>query len=85
MYVSKETGILVTSFSLPLRMDGQLEFWDVGDTEDSVTLMNRQEHTMATDLEWDPTGRYVVTSISFWSQKVLRSRPQASLVHLCDS
>ena len=48
------------------RMGGQLEFWDTGD----MTLMNSVEHTMATDLEWDPTGRYVVTSVSYWSQKV---------------
>ena len=35
-----------------------------------MTLMNAAEHTMATDLEWDPTGRYVVTTVSYWSQKV---------------
>ena len=47
-------------------MDGQLEFWDTSD----MTLMNNQDHSMATDLEWDPTGRYAVTSVSYWSQKV---------------
>ena len=53
------------------RMDGQLEFWDTFD----MTLMNSQEHSMATDLEWDPTGRYAVTSVSYWSQKVCRQSP----------
>lgn len=46
-------------------MDGQLEFWDIND----MTQMNAAEHSQATDLVWDPTGRYVVTSISAWNQK----------------
>lgn len=25
---------------------------------------------MATDVEWDPTGRYVVTGVSWWAHKV---------------
>jgi len=50
------------------RMDGQLEFYDAESSE--FTPMQSPEHGMATDLEWDPTGRYVVTSVSFWSQKV---------------
>ena len=50
-------------------MDGQLEFYDAESSE--FILMQSSEHGMATDLEWDPTGRYVVTSVSFWSQKVL--------------
>lgn len=45
---------------------GQLEFWDTKD----MTIMNTAEHSSATDLEWDPTGRYIVTSVSFWTQKV---------------
>lgn len=32
--------------------------------------MNIAEHYMASDVEWDPTGRYVVTSVSWWSHKV---------------
>ena len=48
------------------RMEGQLEFYDTSD----MTLMNSVEHTQATDLKWDPTGRYVVTSVSAWNQKV---------------
>jgi uncharacterized protein with WD repeat len=39
------------------------------DTSD-CTVMNIAEHYMASDVEWDPTGRYVVTSVSWWSHKV---------------
>lgn len=46
--------------------EGQMEFVDSGD----MSIMNKTEHTKATDLEWDPTGRYVVTSVSFWTQKM---------------
>ena len=51
-------------------MDGHLEFYDTND----MTMMNTVDHSSATDLEWDPTGRYVVTSVSFWNQKVKRGR-----------
>lgn len=40
------------------------------DTSD-CTMMNIAEHYMASDVEWDPTGRYVVTSVSWWSHKVM--------------
>ncbi|TPX71053.1 hypothetical protein SpCBS45565_g01197 [Spizellomyces sp. 'palustris'] len=41
---------------------GELQFWDV----DELILMNTGEHYMCTDVEWDPTGRYVTTSVSWW-------------------
>ncbi|XP_055507092.1 eukaryotic translation initiation factor 3, subunit Ba [Leucoraja erinacea] len=47
-------------------MNGALAFFDTSD----CTLMNVAEHYMASDIEWDPTGRYVVTSVSWWSHKV---------------
>ena len=50
----------------PDRMDGQLEFYDTSE----LTLITNAEHTQATDLEWDPSGRYIVTSVSYWTQKV---------------
>uniref|UniRef100_A0A8C2E1D1 Eukaryotic translation initiation factor 3 subunit B n=1 Tax=Cyprinus carpio TaxID=7962 RepID=A0A8C2E1D1_CYPCA len=47
-------------------MNGALAFVDTSD----CTMMNIAEHYMASDVEWDPTGRYVVTSVSWWSHKV---------------
>ena len=32
--------------------------------------MNATEHFQATDIEWDPTGRYVASQVSWWQQKV---------------
>ncbi|KAI9014379.1 eukaryotic translation initiation factor eIF2A-domain-containing protein [Phycomyces nitens] len=55
-----------------------LEFWDLdfeplstegGKKDDigaSVQLLSTQEHYGVTDIEWDPTGRYVVTGSSMW-------------------
>ncbi|KAK9980676.1 hypothetical protein ABG768_000267 [Culter alburnus] len=47
-------------------MNGALAFVDTSD----CTIMYIAEHYMASDVEWDPTGRYVVTSVSWWSHKV---------------
>ncbi|GIY27876.1 eukaryotic translation initiation factor 3 subunit B [Caerostris extrusa] len=47
-------------------MSGKLEFVDTSD----FTIMTTTEHFMATDIEWDPTGRYVVSGISWWMHKV---------------
>lgn len=52
-------------------MNGALAFVDTSD----CTMMNIAEHYMASDVEWDPTGRYVVTSVSWWSHKVLTAPP----------
>ncbi|CAA2985342.1 eukaryotic translation initiation factor 3 subunit B-like [Olea europaea subsp. europaea] len=41
-------------------LNGQLEFFNVEELETMATA----EHFMATDVEWDPTGRYVVTSVT---------------------
>ncbi|RPA76239.1 eukaryotic translation initiation factor 3 [Ascobolus immersus RN42] len=53
-----------------------LDFWDLdfdGEKKDQPTdvaanlqLMNTAEHFGVTDVEWDPTGRYVATSASMW-------------------
>ncbi|KAG8197535.1 hypothetical protein JTE90_007271 [Oedothorax gibbosus] len=47
-------------------MSGRLEFVDTSD----FTIMAQNEHFMATDIEWDPTGRYVASGISWWMHKV---------------
>ena len=41
-------------------MNGQLEFFSADDGE----VMNAAEHFMCTNIEWDPTGRYVATSVT---------------------
>ncbi|KAM7476202.1 hypothetical protein LguiB_023445 [Lonicera macranthoides] len=40
--------------------NGQLEFYNVDELETMATA----EHFMATDIEWDPTGRCVATSVT---------------------
>lgn len=50
-----------------LRANGILEFVDTND----FTVMNVSDHYSVSDVEWDPTGRYVVTAVSFWKAKVI--------------
>lgn len=59
-------------------MNGVLEFYDTSD----VVCMNQAEHFMATDVEWDPTGRFVATSVSWWAHKVSYSLQIQSNSHL---
>merc|ERR1711974_44556 len=47
-------------------MNGVLEFIDTAD----FTSMGTGEHFMCTDVEWDPTGRYIITGVSWWGHKV---------------
>jgi len=47
-------------------MNGVLEFIDTSD----FTSMGGGDHFMCTDVEWDPTGRYVMTGVSWWGHKV---------------
>jgi translation initiation factor 3 subunit B len=46
------------------NLNGTLEFYNVQDKETMGTV----EHDMATNIEWDPTGRYVTTYVSQWSE-----------------
>jgi translation initiation factor 3 subunit B len=63
----------------------ELEFWDFDfegekqkqdslsknkDLASNLLLMNTSEHYGVTDVDWDPTGRYVATSASFWKHQV---------------
>ena len=50
-------------------MNGVLEFVDTQD----MTVMAQTEHFMATDVEWDPTGRFVTSAVSWWGHKVSSS------------
>merc|ERR1712212_1246482 len=47
-------------------MNGVLEFVDTSD----FTTTGTGEHFMCTEVEWDPTGRYVMTGVSWWGHKV---------------
>lgn len=53
-------------FFLLRSMNGVLEFVDTQD----MTVMAQTEHFMATDVEWDPTGRFVSSAVSWWGHKV---------------
>lgn len=48
------------------NMNGVLEFVDTSD----FTTMNTNDHFMCTEVEWDPTGRYLTTGVSWWAHKV---------------
>jgi len=48
------------------ELNGYLEFIDTKEFQ----VMNTAEHFMVTDIEWDPTGRYVATIVSWWGHKV---------------
>lgn len=39
-----------------------LEFWNVNE----MVLLATKEHFLATDVQWDPSGRYVVSFVSAW-------------------
>lgn len=39
----------------------------------NTQVMMSTEHFMVTDIEWDPTGRYVASCVSWWGHKVSSS------------
>jgi translation initiation factor 3 subunit B len=47
--------------------EGPLEFIDTTD----FSIMNAITPEMTTDIEWDPTGRYVIGAVSAWTGKVV--------------
>ena len=47
-------------------MLGAIRFIDV----DEMDVMTIREHSMCTDVEWDPTGRYVASITSAWRSQV---------------
>eukprot|EP00658_Telonema_sp_P-2_P006850 TRINITY_DN12581_c0_g2_i4.p1 TRINITY_DN12581_c0_g2~~TRINITY_DN12581_c0_g2_i4.p1 ORF type:complete len:291 (-),score=114.75 TRINITY_DN12581_c0_g2_i4:201-1073(-) len=44
------------------NLNGYFEWWNV----DEMQMVAQDEHFMATDIDWDPTGRFVVTSVGAW-------------------
>ena len=45
---------------------GQLEWVDVN----AMQTIGEAEHFMCSDIEWDPTGRFVATSVSHWRHQM---------------
>ena len=41
-----------------------------GSRDKALEMMANGEHFACTHVEWDPTGRYVTTSVSYWSYQV---------------
>ncbi|RCH94154.1 Translation initiation factor 3 subunit b, partial [Rhizopus stolonifer] len=72
----KGHNIVLATLGSPSSSD--LEFYDLdfeplsGEKKDkknpgaSIQLLSAQEHYGVSDVEWDPTGRYVVTGSSMW-------------------
>lgn len=60
--------VLATSASKQQAAGCHAEFYDV-QTNDAL-LLNKIEHEHMTDFEWDSTGRYFVTYVSFWNCKI---------------
>lgn len=59
----------------------ELEFWDLdfalddkkesqADWGTGIQLLGSADHYGVTDLEWDPSGRYLATSASAWTHTV---------------
>jgi len=49
-----------------LHPNGNLEFYDANELES----MGMEEHFNATAVDWDPTGRYVTSVVSFWRHQL---------------
>jgi len=48
------------------NLNGVFEFYDV---QAMVTLADDRKHYLCSNVEWDPTGRYVATAVSAYSTK----------------
>jgi len=53
-------------FIVLLSSNGVFEFYDAQNQE---TMAVDKQHMLATDVRWDPTGRYLTTFVSAWKQK----------------
>ncbi|KRY02007.1 Eukaryotic translation initiation factor 3 subunit B [Trichinella pseudospiralis] len=59
------TGHHVVFVGLKGASNGALVFVDTNVQD--IIVANQQEHPGLTHVEWDPTGRYLVTSVSIWA------------------
>lgn len=60
------SGQFIVLAGLGSNGGGSLEFVDTHE----FLVMNTTDHFQMSDVEWDPTGRYVITGVSFWKTKV---------------
>ena len=82
-------GRFVVIATVHSQQSYEMEFWDVdfeGEKQKldkvpvnkelacNLMLMATTEHYGVTDVEWDPTGRYVATSASAWKHQVWLAR-----------
>lgn len=58
------TGRFLLLAGLKSGHNGKLEWWDT----DNLQVVGASEHFMATEVAWDPTGRYVATSVTAINQ-----------------
>jgi translation initiation factor 3 subunit B len=73
-------GRFVVVATVSVQQHSDMDFYDLdyeGDKPESeahlsanLMLMNSEDHYGMTDVEWDPTGRYVVSSASVWTHQV---------------
>ena len=75
-------GRFVAVATVSVQQHSDIDFYDMdyeGDKPEdnnlnaNLMLMNMEEHYGMTDVEWDPTGRYVATSASVWTHQVSMS------------
>lgn len=73
-------GRFVVVATVHSQQSFDMEFWDMDfegekpeewkDLTANPVLMNTADHYGVTDIDWDPTGRYVATSASMWKHTV---------------
>ncbi|KAK5050948.1 Translation initiation factor 3 subunit b [Exophiala bonariae] len=73
-------GRFVVVATVSVQQHSDVDFYDLdyeGDKPESdaalaanLMLMNTEDHYGITDVEWDPTGRYVTTSASVWTHQM---------------
>lgn len=73
-------GRFVVVATVHSQQNFDLDFWDLdfeGEKPESekelaanLQLMNTADHYGVTDIDWDPTGRYVTSSASVWTHQV---------------
>ena len=77
-------GRFVVVATVSVQQHSDLDFYDMdfeGEKPDNepasalnanLMLMNSEDHYGVTDVDWDPTGRYITTSASVWTHQVSR-------------